>query len=126
MPCNYDLSNSQYTLMQMFWNNDREYTLAEAIDYYQKFVDEKKVSPNTIQTLLTRMVKKNVLNARKVGHKLYYRRSMTQAEYAKLWMDSFINEMFDGSLRSMMLTISGGIPTLTQEQKNELEDFWNE
>lgn len=75
---------------------------------------------------MTRMVKKGALSTRKNGHKLYYRRSMTQEEYAKLWMDGFINEMFDGSLRNMMLAISGGKPGLTPEQKKELEDFWDE
>lgn len=126
MPCKYDLSPSEYTLMQMFWKDDREFTLAEVIEYYQSFVGQKKISSNTIQTFMTRMVKKGALSARKVGHKLYYRRSMTQAEYAKFWMENFIDEMFDGSLRNMMLTISGGKPKLTPQQKKELEDFWNE
>ncbi len=126
MPCKYDLSTSEYALMQMFWKDNREYTLAEVIEYYQNFISKKKLSPNTIQTFLTRMVRKGALRTRKIGHKLYYQRSMAQAEYGKLWMDGFINEMFDGSLQNLMLTISGGKPSLTPEQKKELEVFWDE
>lgn len=51
MPCKYDLSTSEYALMQMFWKDDREYTLAEAIAYYQSIVVEKSCLPTQFRHL---------------------------------------------------------------------------
>ena len=45
MPCKYDLSTSEYALMQMFWKDNREYTLAEVIEYYQNFISKKNYRP---------------------------------------------------------------------------------
>lgn len=126
MPGTYDLSASEFRIMQFFWKSEKEYTLAEAVECCQAMDTEKSVSSKTVQTFLIRLVKKGALKTRKEGHKSYYSRSSTQDEYAQKWMGKFINETFDGSLRNMMLAISGGVPRLTPEQKKELEDFWNE
>lgn len=126
MPGTYDLSASEYRIMQLFWKNEKEYTLAEAVECCQAMDMNRKISSKTIQTFLIRMVKKGALKTRKEGHRAYYSCSCTQEEYAQKWMGKFIDEAFDGSLRNMMLAISGGVPRLTPEQKKELEDFWNE
>lgn len=122
----YDLSASEFRIMQFFWKSEKEYTLAEAVELCQEMNTEKTVSAKTIQTFLIRMVKKGALKTRKEGHRSYYSRTCTQEEYAQRWMQKFIDEAFDGSLRNMMLAISGGVPKLTPEQKEELEEFWNE
>ena len=113
-------------MMQFFWDSDETHTLGDIIKLYTQLEDHKDLNSNTIKTFLTRLVSKGALTTTKVGHKLLYRRSMTRERYAQQWMKKFIANCFNGSLREMMLAITGGVPQLTEHEKEELRDFWNE
>lgn len=126
MSCKFDLSDSEYLMMQFFWDSDETHTLGDIIKLYNQLENHKDLNSNTIKTFLTRLVNKGALTTTKVGHKLLYRRSMTRERYAQRWMKKFIADCFNGSLREMMLAITGGVPQLTEHEKEELRDFWNE
>lgn len=113
-------------MMQFFWDSDEQHTLGDIIKLYNQLENHKNLNSNTIKTFLNRLVTKGALTTEKVGHKLLYRRSMTRELYAQQWMKKFIAGSFNGSLREMMLAITGGVPRLTEEDKDELRDFWNE
>ena len=63
---------------------------------------QTKSHPQTIKTLLSRLVKKNAIAYEKTGRTFYYRTLFTEKECQRHESRSFLDRVFGGSLRPMI------------------------
>ena len=62
----------------------------------------KELSPQTIKTLLGRLVKKGALNFRQQGNRYLYSPSVKRADYVDRESESFLERVFKGAADSLL------------------------
>ena len=123
MPKKYNLSNQEYTIMQLLWKLGEEQTLAEITELLQS--QGFKPAIGTIKTYLQRLVKKGALKTRKNGHKLLYSPVTNETGYKQQWTQGILNECFGGSLSAFVCALTGN-DSLTEEERKVLMDLYDE
>ena len=81
--------------------------------------------PNTIQTMLARLVKKKVLKAEKDGRVFVYTSLVQQSEYVEQKSKLFLKQFFNGALNSMVLNFIEN-DQLSREDLAELREILSE
>ncbi|MGH4122429.1 MAG: BlaI/MecI/CopY family transcriptional regulator [Clostridium sp.] len=115
------ISNSEWEVMKCIWENT-PFTANEIVDALSKTTDWK---PNTIRTLINRLVKKEVLgyeideNDKKT---YYYFPLLSENECIKSESDSFIKRVFNGSLNGMIANFLSE-SKLSDEEIEELKNI---
>lgn len=117
----YNLSDSEYEIMEFLWAQQETCTLQDVIAYC---TNERHHTwkQQTIYTFLTRLEHKGAVTAVKRGHKRYYSASMSMMEFKKKATRQLLDESFDGSLKNFMIAFTGGSP-LSKEEKAILKEF---
>lgn len=93
------ISEAEYEVMKVVWKYEPIST-PEVVEKLSKVRDWK---PNTIQTMLTRLVKKKALQVRKNGRVFIYTSLVEKHEYIEQKSKSFFKQFFGGTLNSMVL-----------------------
>jgi BlaI family transcriptional regulator, penicillinase repressor len=93
------ISEAEYEVMKIIWNHEPIST-PEIVEKLSKKSDWK---PNTIHTMLARLVKKSALHARKDGRMFIYTSLVEKHEYVEQKSKSFLKQFFGGTLNSMVL-----------------------
>lgn len=93
------ISEAEYQVMEVVWDN---YPIStnEVVDELAEKLDW---SPKTIQTLLSRLVKKGALSYDKKSRHFIYSPSIEKEEYVNIESKSFLNKFYNGTLNSMVL-----------------------
>lgn len=94
-PC---ISDAEWHVMKEFWARG-EATSADVIDALTQTHDWK---PPTIQTLISRLVKKGALTFERQGREYLYRPAVTEADCVHEVSRSFLDRVFDGSLAPLL------------------------
>ncbi|GAE46638.1 BlaI/MecI/CopY family transcriptional regulator [Mesobacillus boroniphilus] len=69
----------------------------------EKLSKKSEWKPNTIHTMLARLVKKNALQARRDGRVFIYTSLIEEPKYVEQKSKSFLQQFFGGTLNSMVL-----------------------
>ncbi|MEH6991173.1 BlaI/MecI/CopY family transcriptional regulator [Neobacillus drentensis] len=93
------ISEAEYEVMQVIWNFEPIST-PEVVD---KLSNKSDWKPNTIHTMLARLVKKKALHARKDGRVFVYTSLVEKHEYVEQKSKSFLQQFFGGTVNSMIL-----------------------
>lgn len=93
------ISEAEYEVMKVIWNFEPIST-PEVVEKLSNMSDWK---PNTIHTMLARLVKKKALQARKDGRVFIYSSLVEKHEYVEQKSKSFLQQFFGGTLNSMIL-----------------------
>ncbi|EHI99268.1 transcriptional repressor, CopY family [Clostridium sp. DL-VIII] len=93
------ISNAEWEVMKIIWNHS-EITSVNIIHELQDKVEWK---PTTIKSLINRLLNKNVISFKKLGNEYLYFSLVPEDECIKLESQSFINKVFNGSIKSMLL-----------------------
>lgn len=117
----FNLSKTENEVMHFFWNRNDKFTFGEVYDY---FIDEKGKTwkKQTLQTYLSRLVKKGVLANEKKGNTYLYFAKVDEKEYIQNWTKNFLNNTFNGSVKSFLSALSGDC-NLDEKTINELKEF---
>ena len=75
----YNLSDAEYEIMQYIWKMEEEQSFQQIMAFTQQIGHTWK--GQTVQTFLTRMIDKGVLQARKERRKRYYFAKETEVEW---------------------------------------------
>ena len=86
--------------MRVVWSR-HPVTAAEIVQ--QLGVDEKGGHPKTTRTLLARLVTKGALLYKRRGREYSYRPAVSERECVAAASDSFLDRVFGGALRPMLL-----------------------
>jgi len=94
------ISDAEYQVMKVIWAADAPISTNDVVDKLEKTTAWK---PKTIQTLLSRLVKKGALNYEKDGRVFVYTPLIQESEILELESDTFLKRFYDGTLNSMIV-----------------------
>ena len=109
------ISQAEWQVMKILWE-DAPRTLPQIMDA----LSYTQWSKTTIQTYLSRLVKKGALKTERHGKGYLYSPTITELESQLSESKSFLDKVYDGSVASML---SGFVKTgnLSQEELNKLK-----
>lgn len=93
------ISDAEYQVMKIVWAS-APISTNEVVEKLEKVTSWK---PKTIQTLLSRLVKKGVLRYEKDSRVFVYTPAVNETEYLDRESESFLDRFYDGTLSSMVI-----------------------
>ncbi|WP_284036592.1 BlaI/MecI/CopY family transcriptional regulator [Neobacillus sp. 114] len=110
------ISEAEYEVMKVIWN----YEPISTPEVVEKLSNKSDWKPNTIHTMLARLVKKKALHARKDGRVFIYSSLVEKDQYVEQKSKSFLQQFFGGTLNSMVLNFIEN-DQLSNEEISELK-----
>ncbi|MGP1909838.1 penicillinase repressor BlaI [Metabacillus sp. JX24] len=114
------ISESEWEIMNVLWEKAPQ-TASDIISSLQESTDWK---PKTIRTLLDRLVQKDVVGVNKNLRIYTFYPLYTQEECQRAETESFINRIYGGTLKSMLVQFIQE-DTLSDDDINELRFILN-
>lgn len=93
------ISEAEFQVMKVIWEKSPVGT-TEVVTELEKTTDWK---PKTIQTLLSRLVKKDVLSFKREGRVFVYTPLVKESDYLSQESDSFLKRFYNGTLNAMVV-----------------------
>lgn len=94
------ISDAEWEVMKTFWMKSAPCT---ANDIVEALADNTEWKPNTIKTLIARLVKKNALGYKEEGRNYLYYPLVPEEECIKAENRSFLLKVYDGALKPMLV-----------------------
>lgn len=110
------ISEAEFEVMKVIW----KYGPISTPEVVEKLSDKSDWKPNTIHTMLARLVKKKALHARKDGRVFIYTSLVEKDQYVEQKSKSFLQQFFGGTLHSMVLNFIEN-DQLSNEEISELK-----
>ena len=112
------LSDAELEIMKIVWGNHDKETL---FSYITDSLTEqgKPCQKNTLIVLLSRLVSKGFLSARKIGRKNEYTALISETEYQTAQTQNFLDKIYEGSIKGLVSNLIAG-DLLTDEEYEEL------
>lgn len=99
------IPDAEFEIMQVIWKNEPPITTNLLMEQLGK---EKRWKPQTLISLLVRLVKREFLRTEKRGKERLYFPLVTKAEYLKFETSNFIERFHENSFVSLVNTLSAG------------------
>lgn len=93
------ISEAEFQVMKVIWGKSPVST-TEVVTELEKTTDWK---PKTIQALLSRLVKKDVLSFKREGRVFVYTPLVKESDYLSQESDSFLKRFYNGTLNAMVV-----------------------
>lgn len=100
------LSEMEWEILKPLWERGP----MAARDICAAVPEERAWSPNTVKTMLARLVKKGALTYEEVGNSYLYRAVHTREEMTENTVRSFVDRVFDGAMRPFLSNFAEGVP----------------
>lgn len=113
------LSDAELEIMKIIWENPKEVTL------FSYIMDEleargRPCQKNTLIVLLSRLMNKGFLSARKIGRRNEYSTLISEKDYQTAQTVNFLDKIYEGSVRGLVSNLITG-DLLTDEEYEELK-----
>jgi len=108
-----NISAAEWEVMKICWLKSAPCTANEIVKVLEQSTDWK---PNTIKTLIGRLVKKGALGFKEEGRVYIYNSLVTEQDCIQAESKSFLTRVFGGALKPMLVTF-------LQEEKLSQEDI---
>ncbi|MCB8815437.1 BlaI/MecI/CopY family transcriptional regulator [Desulfosporosinus shakirovi] len=108
-----NISAAEWEVMKICWLKSAPCTANEIVKALEQSTDWK---PNTIKTLIGRLVKKGALGFKEEGRVYMYNQLVTEQDCIQAESKSFLTRVFGGALKPMLVTF-------LQEEKLSQEDI---
>ena len=112
------ISDAELEIMRIVWGNPGEVTLFPYI-MDALAARGRPCQKNTLIVLLSRLMNKGFLRARKVGRRNEYTALVSETEYQTAQTKSFLDKIYEGSARELVSHLISG-DLLTDEEYEEL------
>ena len=116
MKNSFSISEAEYQVMKLIWDKAPVSTK----EVTEILTVESSWKPKTIQTLLSRLVKKGAIGYKKEGRAFVYTPLIKEEDYVEQESSSFLNKFYDGALNSMVVNFLEQ-DKLTENDINELK-----
>ena len=113
------LSDAELEIMKIIWGNQSEVTLFPYI-MDALAARGRPCQKNTLIVLLSRLIGKGFLSAKKIGRRNEYTTLVSEAEYQTAQTRSFLDKIYEGSVRGLVSNLIMG-DLLTDEEYEELK-----
>lgn len=110
------ISDAEYQVMRIVWA-DAPISTNEVVEKLEKTTAWK---PKTIQTLLSRLVKKGALDYKKESRVFVYTPLVQEPDILDRESDTFLNRFYDGTVNSMIVNLLER-DRLSEDDMNELK-----
>ncbi|HWQ43689.1 MAG TPA: BlaI/MecI/CopY family transcriptional regulator [Desulfosporosinus sp.] len=117
-----NISDAEWEVMKICWSKSTPSTANEIVKALEQSTDWK---PNTIKTLIGRLVKKGALGFQEEGRAYLYNPLVTEEECVKVESKSFLTRVFGGALKPMLVTFLKE-EKLSQDDIEELKQLLEE
>ena len=113
------LSDAELEIMKIVWGNQSEVTL---FPYIMDGLAEKgkPCQKNTLIVLLSRLMNKGFLSAKKIGRRNEYTTLVSETEYQTAQTKKFLNKIYEGSAKGLVSNLIMG-DLLADEEYEELK-----
>lgn len=115
------ISDSEWEIMKIIWNNPN----CTAQEIIEKLKDNQKWKPKTVKTLISRLIEKNIIGYEQSGREYKYYPLINEEECRKTENKSFLNRVYNGSLKTLLLNFIEE-ENLSKEEIEELKSILNE
>lgn len=114
------LSDAELEIMKIIWGNR-----SQEVTRFPYIMDGlaargKQCQKNTLIVLLSRLINKGFLNARKIGRRNEYTPLVSEAEYQAVQTKHFLDKIYEGNATGLVSTLISG-DLLTDEEYGELK-----
>lgn len=113
------LSDTELEIMKIVWGNPEEVTLFPYI-MEGMVARGRPCQKNTLIVLLSRLMNKGFLKAKKVGRHNEYTTLVSEAEYQTVQTRNFLDKLYEGSVKGLVSNLIMG-DILTEEEYGELK-----
>ncbi len=113
------LPNSELEIMMIIWELDRPVTRFEI---EERLSEERKLSPTTILSFLSRLQEKGFLKVQKTGKNNVYTALVSKESYMKIESKNILKRLYKNSARNFLAALYDG-ENLSEEDIRELEEF---
>ncbi len=117
----YHVSETEMEILQWLWDEKRKITSREIMDHFNGS-QGKTWTKQTLNTFLTRLLKKGMLETESRGNKYLYFPTLSRKDYEKGKARELLDSMYLGSIRNFIAALSGG-GKLNKEESMELRDL---
>lgn len=113
------LSDAELEIMKIVWGNPEEVTLFPYI-MDGLAAKDKPCQKNTLIVLLSRLMNKGFLRAKKIGRHNEYTTLVSETEYQTAQTKKFLNKIYEGSAKGLVSNLILG-DLLTDAEYEELK-----
>ncbi len=113
------LSDAELEIMKIVWGNPDEVTLFPYI-MDGLAARGKPCQKNTLIVLLSRLMNKGFLNAKKIGRRNEYTTLISETEYQTAQTKSFLDKIYEGNVKGLVSNLISG-DLLTDGEYAELK-----
>lgn len=113
------LSDAELEIMKIVWENSGEVTLFPYI-MDGLAARGKPCQKNTLIVLLSRLMNKGFLSAKKIGRRNEYTTLISEAEYQTAQTKNFLDKIYEGSAKGLVSNLIMG-DLLTDEEYEDLK-----
>lgn len=112
------ISDAELEIMKIIWGNPEKVTLFTYI-MDELAVRGKPCQKNTLIVLLSRLMNKGFLSARKIGRRNEYSALVSETEYQTAQTKYFLDKLYEGSVKGLVSNLISG-DLLADEEYEEL------
>lgn len=94
------ISDAEWEVMKICWQKSSPCTASDIVEALKQ---SQAWKPNTIKTLIGRLVKKGALGYKEEGRVYSYYSLVTEKECIRAESKSFLSRVFDGALKPMLV-----------------------
>lgn len=96
------ISDAEWEVMKIIWINSE----ISSTNIIQELKDKFQWKPATVKSMINRLLNKNAIGFNKSSYEYLYFPLVSEDECIKLESQSFVNRVFNGSIKSMLLTFA--------------------
>ncbi|WP_406542306.1 BlaI/MecI/CopY family transcriptional regulator [Clostridium ljungdahlii] len=115
------ISESEWEVMKVIWNKNP----CSANEIIKQLEDSTSWKPKTVKSLISRLLKKNVIGFNEEGRTYYYYPLFDEKECARQESSSFIKRVYNGAAKNMLLNFIED-NKLTEEDLDYLKKILND
>lgn len=113
------LPDSELEIMMIIWDLNKPVTRMEI---EEKLGGERKLSPTTILSFLSRLQEKGFLKVQKSGKNNVYLALIEREDYMRTESRNILKRLYQNSAKNFLAALYDG-DSLTEEELEELEDY---
>lgn len=113
------LPDAEFEVMKIIWNNTPPVTTLEIME---KLKTDRDWKPQTVLTMLVRLIEKGFLKSERVGRERNYTPAIQEQDYMRVETDDFIKRYSGNSVGSLMKALYDG-QNLSKEDLRELKKW---
>ena len=116
------LPDAEFEIMKVIWRNPTPITTMQITDILSA---EKNWKPQTVLTMLVRLVEKNFLTSGKIGRERNYTPIITEDDYMQIETGDFMTRYSGNSVGSLIKTMYDG-KDITEADLDDLRKWLSE